>query len=218
MIHVIIRENMDRTMEHIDLSLLFEPHYFTEEEKEKCQKFADASDNRFYEKRGQTSDKKKSIDCFVGKLGEVAAYRRLSLFVDMNEPDFEIYPPNLKSWAEDLNVFGRKIHAKSQNSTKLLRYPKSWTFQHGQGGTDKEVFCENPLGIACFIDVDIWQNTGTVRVFVDIKELHKRHLFKLPVASWLKDSKLCVYYNDIVSNDLHERVPQSLSTAIFMAQ
>jgi len=114
------------------------------EEVMKCRRFAlDVVDTNIekYRQRNQFNKKKIIKDIYVGKKGEIAAWKYLNnIGVDegtytsgifTNKPDFEIYGARRKSFDADLfdETSKESFHVKTMTHESAERWGLSWSFQ-----------------------------------------------------------------------------------------
>ena len=185
----------------------YRPRYstltFTKEELDKCVKFAyDSGYNYDYysKQRNQNNQDKKKEQNLIGKLGEVIVYRSLkSTFPDITEPDFDIYPPNKKSWKRDIFIKSTNtpVHVKSQGEESAKNYGVSWVFQwqnqNGKGGKDKEIFTKNGSGLVCLVVIDLKQKRGQLFYCIKQNILVDNNLFDEPKLEKHRGYKKIVY-------------------------
>ena len=100
---------------------------------DKCRKFSiDAveSSRDLYTYRGTTNINKIIEDIYIGKAGEVGAYKYLlQQGVVCSKPDFKIYDARRKSFDADLNIPDMGVHVKSQGMDSAEKFGNSWLFQ-----------------------------------------------------------------------------------------
>lgn len=114
------------------------------EEIMKCRRFSlDVVDTNIakYRQRNQFDKKKIIKDIYVGKKGEIAAWKYLNNIgveentytsgISTNEPDFEIYGARRKSFDADLydENFKENYHVKTMTHESAERWGLSWSFQ-----------------------------------------------------------------------------------------
>lgn len=126
-------------------------------------------------------------------------------------PDFTIYKPGEKSWAEDLrysdiNPLLKNFHIKSCDSKtrEYLNYEDiSWTFQKanekGYGGKDF-IYKEINKDIVLFVYLESYEkNEALISFSAPFRKI--RPLLKLPKSKRYVGIKECIYLNDILSNN-----------------
>lgn len=161
----------------------------TEYQEKQCDlfsKFSVFSSLEEYKKRNQFDKEKIINDIYNGKVAEFMVYNFLILKQKKpNSPDLNIYEKYNKSYDADLALQGANIHIKSHNVNS--NFPISWVFQK-----------KDPL-ITKIKDDDF------LALVVMNKEINYMYLkkisevsFKEPVKESLKETKLCIYENDLL--------------------
>jgi hypothetical protein len=161
----------------------------TEYQEKQCDlfsKFSVFSSLEEYKKRNQFDKEKIINDIYNGKVAEFMVYNFLILKQKkVNSPDLNIYEKHNKSYDADLSLQGANIHIKSHNVNS--NFPVSWVFQK-----------KDPL-ITKIKDDDF------LALVVMNKEINYMYLkkisevsFKEPVKESLKETKLCIYENDLL--------------------
>jgi hypothetical protein len=154
---------------------LFESFDIDVDLAKECYEFAQLSTNN-YAKRGQSDASKIKWDAFIGKMGEHAAYARLSpSFQNLSRPDMKIYEKKRKSWANDLHAGDLSFAIKS--TARTSKTGLSWIFQR------KDI---NGYGM----DVEIYSPTAKdkllVYVHVNLKRPSPQSQIEFPIKAMIK--------------------------------
>lgn len=176
---------------------------------EECSKFAEkVNETTMYADCGQTNNKKKIFDNFVGKLGEFAVYKLLSSinkdYYSINEPDINIYEGAKKNWDSDLYLKKGEdkisIAVKSQDVSQAKIYGFSGTFQNSSSRKDKAIYNKNELVFLC---LHFSENKKVHKVLVMPPKKISEISFLAPKEVRLADSKICYYaYNNFNTTNL----------------
>lgn len=168
---------------------------FSQEEIDKCDRFANECDTSFYAKRNQEDNVKRIMDAKIGKLGEIAAYHYLKVkYLDVSYPDFAILLARQKSWDYDLKSSEMNIHVKSQSKEQSSKFGESWMFQL----EDSHIFKNySDKDYVVFVVVDLQHKNALIKSIMSIKDLHKLQLFEQPRKKDLRNNKATVYYKSL---------------------
>jgi len=177
--------------------------YFTDEDLRRCAVFSEEQDSGHYGNRNQFNAKTKQRQIFIGKLGEVVAWRALR----SSEPDFEIYPPRKKNWKPDLQGNGFEFHVKSQEAEDAKKYGLSWTFQlsdaKGKGGKDLEIFKDHDgKSMIVFVGINYAEGYGKILAVIAGRKLFDLKLFRDPKLPHLIGIKKVIYFDDLKKANL----------------
>lgn len=164
--------------------------------------FAEKSDYSKYADRNQTDINEMIRQNYEGKKAEFGVYNwKKSIGEDVSEVDITIYPSEDKSFIQDLQSNGEKIHVKSENIEKGKQNgTPSFLFQYGNakrtsGDKDKHAFnkkCKDQV-VLCVVDGDIINIVARTRIDI----LHDNEMFCQPRSPRLYGIKKAVYLCDL---------------------
>ena len=138
-----------------------------------------------YARRNQVNLEKIKKDIYQGKIAEFMVsiyYAKLGKKVSV--PDLEIYGKYRKSFDADLVINGTNVHVKSCAANP--RWSPSWVFQKNDKITQGET--EDWL---CLVVLE--EGGGGWFSVYQAKSLK----FKPPRLEYLRDSKTCLYWDDL---------------------
>jgi hypothetical protein len=149
-------------------------------------KFSVFSSLEEYKKRNQFDKEKIINDIYNGKVAEFMVYNFLILKQKkVNSPDLNIYENYNKSYDADLSLQGANIHIKSHNVNS--NFPVSWVFQKKDSLITK-------IKDDDFLALVVMNKEINYMYLKKISEV----IFKEPVKESLKETKLCIYENDLL--------------------
>jgi hypothetical protein len=149
-------------------------------------KFSVFSSLEEYKKRNQFDKEKIINDIYNGKVAEFMVYNFLILKQKkVNSPDLNIYEKYNKSYDADLSLQGANIHIKSHNVNS--NFPVSWVFQKKDSLITK-------IKDDDFLALVVMNKEINYMYLKKISEV----IFKEPVKESLKETKLCIYENDLL--------------------
>jgi len=166
--------------------------------------FSEHYDYSKYLDRGQSDINNMKRQNYEGKKVEFAVYNWFkSNGWDITEVDVNIYPPNEKSFAQDLKSRERHFQIKSQSKASAEMWGTSFIFQYGNiFGKDKtgdkdghafdNIHSKDGVIFALIDNRDI-----TIIARTNIETLHKHSLFKEPKKRDLLGVKKAVYLEDL---------------------
>ena len=137
----------------------------------------------------------------TGKLGEWAVKMYLNNKpCKCTEPDMKIYDKYHKSFDADLTVDGVELHVKSQSSESARRFGTSWMFQfNGRGKGHRDPLITFATGLVAFVVVDFEQKMATLHGICEFDSI--RDKLREPVKPALRDTKRCIYLEDLYEED-----------------
>ena len=175
-----------------------------EKDLEMANQFATDRANLSYEqysRRGQSCLDRIKSDIVTGALGELAAFKLLDKFMDVEHPDFRVYEKRKKSWAPDLvNKEGIRFHCKSQSKASRKKYGPSHILQYGGSGhghVDK--LFTNRTAQDYLISCQVNQEKMYVDVYgaFQVDLIFEKDFIKMPKNEWFKDTKRAIYLEDL---------------------
>lgn len=150
-----------------------------------------------YARRGQTDQAHIVEQIAQGKLAEIGTVEILKQRrpgIPISEPDFEVYSAEGKSYEADLEAFGYLLHIKSQSRKKAERFGLSWVFQKS------DPLVHRPkLQDAILLTVRDAERIYLLWLGFAMSVINK---YKPPRASALRATKTCIYYEDIIPENL----------------
>jgi hypothetical protein len=165
----------------------------TDAQKELCAKFAKDSvySNFSYYAQNRNQDDliKVRNDIYIGKCAEYSVYNAFS-FIDISEPDTNIYNSYEKSYDCDLYAENLEIHVKAHRPTK---FPVSWLFQPNE----KVVYQPNKNELLALCDLE--RPAGGGALYLMTAE-YAVDLYKDPLSPKLAGKKKCIYLKDIIND------------------
>ena len=186
------------------------PHvvYFSDEEWEfyhdLCHSYArNELDSTFAQKKRRNQFNKNAM-VHQTTTGKIAEWGVALHFIDqqrsISDPDMKVYEAAGKSFDADLQLDGKDLHVKSQSVDSAKRFGTSWMFQYGGRGfghTDPLLKKENGLVAFCVVDFD--NKKVIIHGLCNFDTLRKR--LREPVKESLKQTKRCIYLEDLVPED-----------------
>lgn len=162
-----------------------------------------------YSKRGQSCLDRIKGDIVTGALGELAAYKLLSKFTDVDHPDFKVYEKRKKSWAADfVDGKGYKFHCKSQSEESRKKYGPSHILQYGgngHGNVDKLFTNRSELDYLVSCQVNQKEMYVDIYGIYPVETLFEMDFIRMPANPWFKDTKRAVYLDDLLNLSETER-------------
>jgi hypothetical protein len=165
-----------------------------------CKLFAEYAAKQsqgLYEARGAESTSKIERDILMGKVAECMVWNELFEFGSNPSPvDFALYSVKDRSYSADITSNRINFHIKSCDANSS--FPNSWMFQKSDplvaNGVDFEEF--NSLFLCVMSDVDgDWNGAA---YYLDVWDVWYSGLFKPPILDRLKETKVCIYEEDIL--------------------
>ena len=189
------------------------PHtiYFSDEEwqfyYELCNEYAKkelASTLAQKNRRNQFNEKAMIHQTTTGKIAEWAV---TLFFTDkpctISDPDMEIYSKYQKSFDADLKIDGFDLHVKSQSTESAKRFGTSWMFQYaGRGGGHRDPLLTYDNGLVAFCVVDFKEKAVRLEGICEFGVIREK--LREPVKESLKNTKRCIYLEDLTQNDFIE--------------
>ena len=170
----------------------------------KCREFAEASVDtslKYYRWRSGKLDRDKLInDIFVGKMGEVGAYKLLNdeFGIEVAKPDFDVYEGRRKSFTADLTAHGVNFHCKTQSEESERRYGKSWLFQYSEERYGGDRLFKQDLTNEFIIPMSLKStNIVEIHAIIDIADIVRYDMFDMPKLEWFKKTKRAVYWDKL---------------------
>jgi hypothetical protein len=118
----------------------------------------------------------------------------------ISDPDMEIYPAWKKSFDADLQLDGYDLHVKSQSVESAQRFGTSWMFQYnGRGGGHRDPLLHLADGLVAFCVVDFTNKSVALQGICGFAGIRDR--LREPVKKSLKNTKRCIYLEDLKQED-----------------
>lgn len=167
----------------------------------------------FYTRTDGRSSNRVEQDRIVGNLGEVAAWK---VFVDAGlsfpQPNLETISGQYGKWADDLVSpftlywkdikISKHISVKSQSFSQAEKYGLSWTFQLP---CDQRQMDPILASSAPSIFVGVMVGNADNETNCEVRAFYWPHIkeqLKNPKSFSLIGKKMCIYYDDIKSNEI----------------
>lgn len=176
-----------------------------------CQIFANKMAKKGFSehrKRRQFNLEKSKNDFLLGVVGEYITYNSLkNTTFNLSLPDTKIYDAYNKSWDPDLKSSQYEFAVKTYNinsSFSTISWTFQWSNRNGKGGKDKWVFKDKipDSNFVSMVVCDLDKMNGRIASLIRLSLLHQKNMFKYPILHRLKEIKRCVYWNDLIKNNL----------------
>lgn len=182
--------------------------YFTDEEwnvyYNLCNKYAkEELESTLAQKNRRNQFNKDAMihQTTTGKIAEWAVTLLLSEKGEkVSDPDMEIYTAYKKSFDADLNVDGHDLHVKSQSEESAERFGTSWMFQYnGRGHGHRDPLLTYDNGLVAFCVVSFKHKAVRLEGICEFQNI--RDKLREPVKQSLKNTKRCIYLEDLKEKD-----------------
>ena len=153
-------------------------------------------------KRNQTDKNTMVIQSTTGKIAEWAVTLYFTdLPCKISDPDMTLYAEDCKTFEPDLTLDGHDLNVKSQHVSSAARFGTSWMFQYNGNGVGHcdSLIKDDKGGLVAFCIVDFDNKQVDLVGVCDFNAI--RHKLREPKKECLKNSKRCIYMDDLDASD-----------------
>ena len=182
--------------------------YFSDEEWDfyysLCHQYAKDELASTWEQKNKRNQFNKDAMIHQTTCGKIAEWACTLFFTDkpctISDPDMKIYDKYQKSFDADLTVDGLDLHVKSQSTESAKRFGTSWMFQYnGRGGGHRDPLLGYANGLVAFCVVDFKKKQVTLEGVCEFAKIREK--LREPVKASLKNTKRCIYLEDLTPDD-----------------
>lgn len=169
-----------------------------------CNQYAKDELESTYEQRTKRNQFNKAAMVHQTTTGKLAEWAVTLFFTDkentISDPDMQIYSAFNKSFDADLQLDGYDLHVKSQSKESAERFGTSWMFQYsGRGSGHKDPLLRLADGLVAFCVVDFNRKEVILHGICGFASIRDR--LREPVKKTLKNTKRCIYLEDLNKKD-----------------